>query len=408
MVTTTLGDALNFIHSRNIQFLQNWPVHLLAQNPNACMFHYFKRGQVLVRDSNHSEWIYIVKSGSLSVLKKLKEVLPQTDEELPNPGIHSDTKTDKKRQSYGVPYQKRQKGLKVYSRECDTDLAEFWKGWQSEPEMYKSRYEMERRLEQSLPGVNNPRERLGVLDYDAIINKHNARIISNKRSDGNETRLPLLPSDDSIEKNGKDELKTSSQKVRLPSIHKTSKGAYFSSGKSGRKVTMEQNIQKEIQKRKEELWRQKATHGEDRKTIAEEFDKNTPTDFKLTEADLNPMFILVKVLERGQYFGVHSVISREVQPSFSLVSNGAECIMISKKFFEEKSTESVRRNLEQCESRFPPDEALQKSLQNYVNWQADRKKIYLKVVNEQQKRKEKRRQYLPQYIGQYCFRTGPV
>lgn len=28
-------------------------------------------GEVLVRDSNYSEWIYLVKSGSVSVLKKL-------------------------------------------------------------------------------------------------------------------------------------------------------------------------------------------------------------------------------------------------------------------------------------------------------------------------------------------------
>jgi hypothetical protein len=35
------------------------------------------------------------------------------------------------------------------------------------------------------------------------------------------------------------------------------------------------------------------------------------------------------------------------QPSMSLVSNGAECIMISKKFFMEKKTEATMRSIYQ-------------------------------------------------------------
>ncbi|XP_021350615.1 uncharacterized protein LOC110448602 isoform X2 [Mizuhopecten yessoensis] len=417
--TVTDPDHNSFI--KNIRFLKNWPVHLLAQNPNACMFHYFNRGQVLVRDSNQSEWIYIVKSGSLSVLKKLKEVLPQTEEEilLSNPNFKK--KKDKKRKPYGTwqrrSHQKRQRSVTLSSRESGSESTKSWKEWESEPEVYKSQYEMERRLERSLPGLNNPSERLGVLNYDSIIDTHKARIAGSKRSgeDDDGFKLPPLPNEDVLSKDNynKDEEKSeiSSQRVRLPDIRKTSKGAYLSSGKPNRKISKkehDQNIQKEIQKREQELWMKKATQEEGRKTIAEEFDNKPPTDYKLTEADLHPMFILVKVLERGQYFGVHSVIGTELQPTFSVVSNGAECIMISKKFFKEKSTDSVRRNLEECESRFPPDEALQRSLQSYVNWQADRKKMYLTVVNDKQKRKEKRRQYLPQYTGQYCFRTGPV
>ncbi|XP_060071554.1 uncharacterized protein LOC132551433 [Ylistrum balloti] len=415
--TVTDPDHNTFI--QNIRFLKNWPVHLLAQNPNACMFHYFNRGQVLVRDSNHSEWIYIVKSGSLSVLKKLKEVLPQTEDEIMVSDPNYKRKKDKKRKPYGTwqrrSYQKRQRSLTLSSR--GSEPSETWKGWESEPGAYKSQYEMERRLEQSLPGLNNPNERLGVLNYDTIINKHKARINASKRlsDDEEDFKLPPLPNEDGPPKENhekdEEESEMSSQRVRLPNIRKTSKGAYLSSGKPSRKISkkeQEQNIKEEIQKREQELWIKKATQEEGRKTIAEEFDNKPPTDYKLTEADLHPMFILVKVLERGQYFGVHSVIGTETQPSFSVVSNGAECIMISKKFFKEKSSEAVKRNLEECESRFPSDEALQKSLQNYVNWEADRKKMYLSVVNDKQRRKEKRRQYLPQYTGQYCFRTGPV
>lgn len=39
-----------------------------------------------------------------------------------------------------------------------------------------------------------------------------------------------------------------------------------------------------------------------RKTIAETLDYKGSRDFKYTDVDLNPTFILVQVLERGQYF----------------------------------------------------------------------------------------------------------
>ena len=41
---------------------------------------------------------------------------------------------------------------------------------------------------------------------------------------------------------------------------------------------------------------------EGRKTIAEELDSKGQRDFVFTEADLHPMYIMVQVLERGQYF----------------------------------------------------------------------------------------------------------
>ena len=35
---------------------------------------YYRRGDIVVRDSSVSTWIIVVKSGSLNVLKKLKKV----------------------------------------------------------------------------------------------------------------------------------------------------------------------------------------------------------------------------------------------------------------------------------------------------------------------------------------------
>ncbi|KAL8566568.1 hypothetical protein ACOMHN_054790 [Nucella lapillus] len=62
-MTSPVDSTLEGFCYRSVGFLKHWPVQELSRHPRACMFHYFNRGQVLVRDSNNSDWIYIVKSG---------------------------------------------------------------------------------------------------------------------------------------------------------------------------------------------------------------------------------------------------------------------------------------------------------------------------------------------------------
>ncbi|GFO21259.1 cyclic nucleotide-binding domain-containing protein 2-like [Plakobranchus ocellatus] len=72
--TMTDPDHDEFLKS--LSFLKGWPLNLLQEKTGKCLFLYFKRGDVLVKDSQYSDWLIIVKSGSLAVLKKLKKVLP--------------------------------------------------------------------------------------------------------------------------------------------------------------------------------------------------------------------------------------------------------------------------------------------------------------------------------------------
>ncbi|XP_077983826.1 uncharacterized protein LOC144438603 isoform X2 [Glandiceps talaboti] len=61
---------------RQIDSLKNFPFEKLKEHPEKCLFHFYKRGQVIVKDSNNSEWLYVVKSGACQVLKQLKAVKP--------------------------------------------------------------------------------------------------------------------------------------------------------------------------------------------------------------------------------------------------------------------------------------------------------------------------------------------
>jgi len=47
---------------RSISLLRQWPTNLLEDNPNRCLFRYFKRGALLVKDDFNTEWIYVIKS----------------------------------------------------------------------------------------------------------------------------------------------------------------------------------------------------------------------------------------------------------------------------------------------------------------------------------------------------------
>ncbi|WAQ99621.1 CNBD2-like protein [Mya arenaria] len=48
----------------NLDFMKDWPIEELIEHPEHCLLHFFKRNTTIVANSNNSEWLYIVKSGS--------------------------------------------------------------------------------------------------------------------------------------------------------------------------------------------------------------------------------------------------------------------------------------------------------------------------------------------------------
>ncbi|XP_067400479.1 cyclic nucleotide-binding domain-containing protein 2-like isoform X2 [Emydura macquarii macquarii] len=58
---------------RSLHYFKGWPIHLLEDNPGKCMVCHYRRGTVILRNSNMTEWIYIVKAGSCSLMKIFKD-----------------------------------------------------------------------------------------------------------------------------------------------------------------------------------------------------------------------------------------------------------------------------------------------------------------------------------------------
>lgn len=62
---------------KNLEFLENWPINYLLENPKVCLHHYFKTNQVILPNIKKLDWIYVVKSGQCQVVRKIEQTKPR-------------------------------------------------------------------------------------------------------------------------------------------------------------------------------------------------------------------------------------------------------------------------------------------------------------------------------------------
>ncbi|XP_071089026.1 uncharacterized protein [Haliotis cracherodii] len=68
-------DHITFL--RSIDTLRGWPLEVLPYNdPKTCIYTYFRRGVLLCKESNTTDWIYVILTGSCRVLKSLYATKP--------------------------------------------------------------------------------------------------------------------------------------------------------------------------------------------------------------------------------------------------------------------------------------------------------------------------------------------
>ncbi|GFN96344.1 cyclic nucleotide-binding domain-containing protein 2-like [Plakobranchus ocellatus] len=522
---------------RGVSFLRHWPIERLREDPRSCTVYYFDRNQVLVRDSNNSDWIYLVLKGSLSVIKKLKRVDPQLSSNISRkrkreiPDSTSTSRSFQRHNQDGQP--SRLSALTLDTHHCEESRLSLF--LHTSQDTFKTPYELDFKLEQTLPGYRNEKDRIGCLNYEQIINSYRSRLICKDvqphgkglnlngtipiisqpalGASGNETmeesrQLTLETAGESVltlpdinhnnktvqnhlagRKNSSTKAKSSKidksesingfantekeeydgdgeesivtttddvqeaaekcknnvrPKRKMKLVRKTTKGVYLAPSETAvqteRQDGNQSNIihplsleldadkqepeyhqsmpgsQSDLQKeetieaklaRLQIQYQRRVIDREGRKTIAEELDYKARRDYKFTEADLDPTVIEVQVLERGQYFGLAPILFPD-QSSLSVISNGAECLVISKKLFLQWATEECLRFLRQTESPYPSERELNRKLQEVVNWQANRAVVYQNLASQIAQRKARRKQFLPNFQGQYCFRTGPA
>lgn len=298
------GEAEHISHLRTrATFLKHWPVEVLRDHKDWCLFNYFRRGNVVVHDSRRSDWIYIVKSGSCTVLKRLQCVRPRPSEVR--------TTTPERLQLPKI-------------RTADMDLTD---KQSSAPVTWLPTLSAARQREP-------PGEGITAIDLETMTEDATRDVTPDKPDGPVQTR------------------------------HTTSRSSDNRPGYSPSKMWLPPRMSRQHHRNN---------------TEGSKFTER-PIESDKDDVEPSPCFIQLKKLVPGHTFGLEDVELDndpcDVQPtSVTLVSNGAELILLSKKVFLKYANEKVQLYVREHRQRYPTEDALQDNLQSEVNWRSYRKHV---------------------------------
>ncbi|CAD5122959.1 DgyrCDS11350 [Dimorphilus gyrociliatus] len=325
------NDPDHYRFLKEIYFLKGFDLMIFKNNPSKCLFHYFKRGEVLVKDSNYFDWLIIVKSGSLQVIKKLRRPFRFLDKR------HQQLLQDFERK------RQKEKEEELLNQQRQQTLPDLRISLLS-PECVNS----EKNVSLSLPNITST-------DFkDQSLKSFLGRFSSRekKRLIENSDNKPYL----------------SRSLASFTTSPKTIIGSSFNFPEDKVK---DYNVKK---KDKEEIDDDLSKVKQEVRTIATDLDsayKNKKKD--ACEADIDPIYVEIQTLTKGQVFGLqHCFLDN--QPSLSVVSNGTECILIDKKLYKMQLTTSGIEELKLEMASYPSDEFFQRLIDDRAEWQAYRLK----------------------------------
>ncbi|XP_013419734.1 uncharacterized protein LOC106180321 [Lingula anatina] len=312
---------------RHIDLFNGWPLEKLPHdNPKICLFTYIRRGVVMCRDSTQAEWIYVVKTGTCRVLKALRATRPNI------PGLEV--------QSYSICDQKSQKGS-------------------------KRRSNVRRAHSKSLPpslSSSVSSSSTSSSSQSASLSEGKAASLDMGRCSRKHHTFPVTQT-----QHGSKYTPSWSSGV-LPPIAKS-----LSQGKSIEDDDHKRKLDQIFQER--HFWKICVAI----KTIASVLQDqrtplySTPKPSTASSTEGETVFVEVQKLGPKDTFGLEGVVFTDIDGSdvsLSLVSEGAECILISRQFFVKHLPDKWRKTLRSTIQPYPSEESLQQKLQNRTNWDA--------------------------------------
>lgn len=267
---------------RTVQLLKGWPIERLPyHDPKICCFTYFRRGLLLCKDSNTSEWVYIIKTGSCRVLKSLHSAKPNI------PGLSAN-----------------QQIAKSLLR---------------------------------LPPISPPK--------------------SSKTSSSSST-------------SSSDKSPRSDSSCGTPRPSKQKCTIQHLSDILHKPYPEDSAEQEEHQRLLESIFSQK--HSYISKWGKRTSPKLSPSESALKRHRPDTVYVQIQKLGPKETFGVEQVAFGRIGKTTStiLVSEGAECILINRKFFQQYLTDEVAKRIRRTLQPIPSEESLQQKLQDNTNWEA--------------------------------------
>ncbi|XP_060069572.1 uncharacterized protein LOC132549641 [Ylistrum balloti] len=371
--TKSLGDPDQEKFLKSLSFLDGWPIEKLKECPDKTKFLYFKRGDVLAQDSNYYDWIIVVKSGSVQILKKLKKVVPFEWKKKAKVVTYVSTKEKRDNQERRNVSRRILAELKIPLRNVDEE-DEFVEEYPGKPRPFqhplppdstKTNHQISDDV--TLPDIHHTqnkenKHRTSFPKIESQILPRVSEETADEENDANETNYEEM--DDEIE-----DLPNDFTSTQLDPLH--------ISGTRGKRRQSFFEKEKELMGFKEH-----------KRTIQEDLAKTKDQD-DITEADLRPEFVEVQTLTKGHAFGLAGLIL-EPQPSFCVVSNGADIILIDKDFYINHTSDILKNKMRQELCPYPTDEEMQNKLQQNVDWSAYRTETMTQTLDHIKTKREQR------------------
>ncbi|XP_028400761.1 uncharacterized protein LOC114523886 isoform X2 [Dendronephthya gigantea] len=352
---------------RTVDFLRDWPVDILESYPEHSQHCYFRRGTVIVRNSNSSPWLYVVKSGVCEVLIRLNAVKPRKAigrnvRELSS--LEALTKTTMERRQE-IRNRRIQDGEKHFT---------------------------------NLPNVNGkeksspiPSFRRKTLCFVPGLGLVNSQTISQRKSARSEV-APIAEDDvfpDFVNNDVKTTNSSKSSNTTISSLSNRRVSCQLPRISQSNSVVMTRRKSKTMPDFNQandvssiSLGRTRSFSLPSTSIFSEKFSRLSKT---------KPAFVQIDLLHPKRVFGLseldfkYNALDPGRPANVSLVSRGAECIMISKKFFIEHANALTKRWIRLNVQPYLPTEKHQQTLQEKTDWDAFKKKLVTSIVNENTK-----------------------
>eukprot|EP00794_Sanderia_malayensis_P007548 gene7548-8385_t len=336
---------------RSIPFLRRMPLDECNGKLGICLCHYFRRGVVIDRDPANSEWIYIVKSGSCRVLTKVTK--PRTDMIYHNSRKLPRLKQDEISSliSSGNIRLKRKKRFSLPNAQTPISSTA-----SSSPSSLSL---------PSLSPLGKMRPKTHSYSNNTNSNSSNSRHPPAFLTD--ERRRGATPDDRILKKHSsKEELRSTNQ----TQMSNNRKGTYVYASKS------ETDLKKTEEMHKEHIMKLAEAHKKEQenKILGINNDKN----------NIENVFVQTDLLKPKDQFGIASLLYHDndaAQTKSFLISNGAECVLLSKAWIKKKSTEALFRSLRTEISPFPSTKTLQQNLQDKANWENYKSELLKGIIS---------------------------
>ncbi|MGH0114850.1 UNVERIFIED_CONTAM: hypothetical protein FKN15_064092 [Acipenser sinensis] len=333
-----------------LKFLKGWPLQLLEDNPGKCVVKHFKRGAVILQTSSITDWIYIVRSGSCSVMKVFKM----------DQGVEAIFPAKRKKQSsiFQAASTLVHPGTPTEGHEHEKIILDK----HTTKTQQKKRTVRHDEGKENAPSVSH---RTGLIDFNP------QRPVNGSRSPENQVWGVTEDSECGLRERHPNtivlETKMDDKSSKVNKLPSPMKSAYLRA-----RLVVPSPVSEKL-----------------------EAEKDKTDEMNLSKTTImKPAFIMIDTLVKGSVFGLSDFLFSD-QPSCYIISNGAECLQISKKFYLDNASQDVLDKLRQQQHPYPGEKELLERLQKEMQWQAFRKLAICSTLQRIERKRNQRQHGLP-------------